>query len=122
MRAALDALAVAAPSWLASVVDVPELAHRYAERVNGWTMPSSQVKRDRLAVVFGQDALALCRAVWSADAPAWLREIEPVKILRQVLVQTYSIHTGNRGKEVISKREADGDGVPPGHLRLVSPL
>ncbi|MGA5135415.1 IS1182 family transposase [Streptomyces olivoreticuli] len=120
VRAALEALALAAPAWLASVTDVPELAHRYGERVNGWTMPASQTKRDRLAVVFGQDALALCRAVWSTDAPAWLREIEPVQILRQVLVQTYTI-TSSRGKEVVSKREADKDGVPSGHLRLASP-
>ncbi|MCK9930721.1 transposase [Frankia sp. Mgl5] len=57
VRAALEALAVAAPDWLADTLDVDELAHRYGERVNGWTMPSSKTARDRLAVVFGQDAL-----------------------------------------------------------------
>ncbi|MFJ3251246.1 transposase, partial [Streptomyces sp. NPDC088770] len=121
VRAALEALAVAAPGWLADAVDVPELAHRYEERVNGWTMPSSKSKRDRLAVVFGQDALALCRAVWAPGAPGWLREIEPVAFLRRMLVQTYYVSTDARGREVIVKREADKEGVPPGHLRLASP-
>jgi transposase len=121
VRAALEALAVAAPVWLADAVHVPELAHRYEERVNGWTMPSSKTKRDRLAVVFGQDALALCRAVWAPGAPGWLREIEPVAFLRRMLVQTYYVSTDARGREVIVKREADKAGVPPGHLRLASP-
>ncbi|MFE9927263.1 hypothetical protein ACFYQA_38880 [Streptomyces sp. NPDC005774] len=97
MRAALEALAVAAPVWLAEVVDVAEFAHRYGERINGWTMPTSKTKRDRLAQVFGQDALTLCRAAWADAAPPWIREIETVQLLRQVLVQTYYIHTDNRG-------------------------
>ncbi|MDF2261552.1 IS1182 family transposase [Streptantibioticus ferralitis] len=121
VRAALEALAAAAPGWLADTVNVPELAHRYGERINGWTMPSSKTKRDRLGEVFGQDALTLCRAVWDPSAPVWLREVEPVAILRQVLVQTYTVRTDARGREVIRKREADTDGVPPGHLRLASP-
>ncbi|MFJ9709497.1 transposase [Streptomyces sp. NPDC101234] len=69
VRAALEVLVVAAGGRPAGAVDVPELAHRYEERVNGWTMPSSKTKRDRLAVVFGQDPLALCRAVWAPGAP-----------------------------------------------------
>ncbi|WP_327242664.1 transposase [Streptomyces sp. NBC_01320] len=35
VRAALEALAVAAPSWLAGQVDVAEFAHRYGPRVDG---------------------------------------------------------------------------------------
>jgi transposase len=121
VRAALEALAVAAPAWLAETIDVPEFAHRYGPRVIGWTMPSSKTKRDRLAVVFGQDGLTLCRAAWAADAPAWIRQLEAMQVLRQVLMQTYYVHTDARGQEVICKREADNEGVPPGHLRLASP-
>ncbi|MFD9113817.1 hypothetical protein [Streptomyces bottropensis] len=61
-------------------------------------MPPSQTKRDRLAQVFGQDAIALCRAAWADDAPAWIREIEAVGLLRQVLVQTYIVRTDARGR------------------------
>ncbi|MEV0495751.1 transposase [Streptomyces atratus] len=118
VRAALEALSAAAPDWLARAVDVPEFAHRYGPRVDSWKLPGSKVKRDQLSQVYGQDALRLCRAVWSPDAPAWLREIGAVDIMRQVLVQTYTVRTSSRGKEVVSKREADEDGVPPGHLRL----
>lgn len=39
VRAASEALAAAAAGWLADAVDIPEFAHRYAERVNGWTKP-----------------------------------------------------------------------------------
>ncbi|MFI9367015.1 transposase [Kitasatospora sp. NPDC053057] len=121
VRAALEALAVAAPDWLTRAIDVTEFAHRYGPRVDGWRMPSSQTKRDRLAQVFGQDALALCRAVHAPDAPQWLRQVPAVDILRRVLVQTYDVTTDSRGREVIKKREADDEGVPPGHLRLTSP-
>ncbi|MET7458720.1 IS1182 family transposase, partial [Streptomyces sp. NPDC005574] len=120
VRAALEALATAAPSWLAGQIGIAEFAERYGPRVDGWRMPSSQTKRDRLAQVFGQDALALCRAAWAADAPVWIREIEAVALLRQVLVQTYIIRSDARGRQVIRKRDTD-DGVPPGRLRLASP-
>jgi hypothetical protein len=59
--------------------------------------------------------------VWAPHAPAWLREIAPVDVLRQIFVQTCYVTTGARGREVVRKREADSDGVPPGHLRLASP-
>ncbi|WP_329295590.1 IS1182 family transposase [Streptomyces sp. NBC_01455] len=120
VRAALEALAVVAPAWLAGQIDVTEFAERYGPRIDGWKMPPSQTKRDRLAQVFGQDAFALCRAAWAADAPVWIREIEAVALLRQVLVQTYIIRSDARGRQVIKKRDAD-DGVPPGQLRLASP-
>ncbi|MCX4869537.1 IS1182 family transposase [Streptomyces sp. NBC_00825] len=120
VRAALEALAVAAPAWLAGQIDVTEFAERYGPRVDGWRIPPSQTKRDRLAQVFGQDALALCRAAWADDAPVWIRQIEAVDLLRQVLVQTYLVRSDSRGRQVIKKRDAD-DGVPPGQLRLASP-
>ncbi|ANZ13665.1 Transposase domain (DUF772) [Streptomyces noursei ATCC 11455] len=62
VRAALEALAVAAPTWLASQINVAEFAHRYGPRINGWTMPSSQTKRDHLAQLFAQDGYAIVRA------------------------------------------------------------
>ncbi|WP_406386281.1 transposase [Streptomyces sp. NBC_01618] len=63
----------------------------------------------------------MCRAAWAPQAPAWIREIETVRALRQILVQTYYLHTDSRGREVIRKRAADDEGVPPGQLRLASP-
>lgn len=123
-RAVLEALAGAAPSWLVGRFGADRVAEwevRYAARVDSWRLPSSKTKRDRLAQVYGDDALTLLRAVWEGDAPLWLREIEPVDVLRQIFVQTYHVATGPRGREVVRKRGADSDGVPPGHLRIASP-
>ncbi|MFE6692326.1 transposase [Streptomyces sp. NPDC057743] len=112
---------MAAPAWLAEQIDVAEFAHRSGPRINGWTMPSSQVKRDRLAQVFAADGYAIVRAAYAADAPVWVRDIEAVQVLRQILVQTYHVRTDSRGREVIIKRDAGEEGVPPGRLRLASP-
>ncbi|MFJ9682923.1 IS1182 family transposase [Streptomyces sp. NPDC101194] len=121
VRAALEALAAAAPTWLGQAMPVAELELRYEARVDSWRLPSSKTKRDRLAEVYGQDALALLHAVQAPDAPVWLREIEAVRLLRRIFMQTYYVHTDVRGREVVRKRETEVDGVPPGHLRLASP-
>lgn len=124
VRAALEALAGAAPSWLAHRFGADRVAEwelRYAARVDSWRLPTSQTKRDRLAQVYGDDAMVLLRAVREPDAPAWLREMEAVELLRRIFVQTYHVTTDSREREVIRKREADSDGVPPGQLRLASP-
>ncbi|MGB6161721.1 MAG: hypothetical protein WCF33_22310 [Pseudonocardiaceae bacterium] len=49
VRAALEALAVAAPGWLPTVIDVPDWAQRYGARVDSWRLPTSQAKRTQLA-------------------------------------------------------------------------
>jgi transposase len=121
VRACLEALTVAAPSWLAQVIDVAEWAHRYGPRVDGWRLPASAAKRDRLAKVYGTDAVALLRSVLGPTAPAWLRELPAVQTLRLVLVQNYYITTDGRGREVIRRREADTDGLPPARSRITSP-
>jgi hypothetical protein len=56
--------------------------------MNGWTLPSSKTKRDRLAQVFAQDGYAVVRAAYDAAAAMWIRDVAAVQILRQVLVQT----------------------------------
>jgi len=121
VRAALNALAVAAPVWLAANMPLDEMELRYGDRVDSWRMPSSQVKRDRLAQVQAQDALRLLQAVRTPGAPAWLREMRPVEVLRQVFVQRYYLRTDTREREVIRKRDAGQDGVPPGSTRIASP-
>ena len=121
VRACLEALTVAAPHWLATVIDVAEWAHRYGPRVDGWRLPTSAAKRDRLATVYGADAVALLRAIVAPSAPVWLRELPAVQTLRIMLVQNYHITTDRRGREVIRRREADTDGLPPARVRITSP-
>jgi transposase len=121
VRACLETLSVAAPEWLATAIDVGEWAHRYGPRIDSWRLPASQAKRDRLAQVYGADAVALLRAVFTGEAPVWLAELPAVQTLRVMLVQNYLITTDNRGREVIRRREADTDGLPPARSRITSP-
>lgn len=121
VRALLEVLAVAAPSWLPTVIDLGEWAQRYGTRVDSWGLPTSRVKRTRLAHTYGSDAVTLLRAVYGPEAPGWLRELPAVEILRTVLVQNYTIRIDARGREVITRREADTDGLPPGRARISSP-
>ena len=114
-------IVVAAPGWLPTVIDVGDWAKRYGARVDSWRLPTSQVKRKQLANVYGTDAVALLSAVYGPDAADWLRELPAVEVLRTMLVQNYRIHTDARGREVITRREADTDGLPPGRLRINSP-
>jgi hypothetical protein len=117
LRAALEALAAAAPAWLAGQVDA-EQVKRYAARIDEWRLPGSQTKRRQLATQIGADGWRLLHAVADANAPAWLRQIPAVDILRQVWIQQYTRdqHSG----EVIW-RDADTHGLPPGRAMLVSP-
>ena len=121
VRACVEALAVAAPDWLPTVIDIADWGRRYGARVDTWRLPSSKTKRAELVAAYGTDAVALLRAVDDAGAPPWLRELPAVDVLRRVLVQNYVITTDAAGREVVRAREADTDGLPPGRTRLTSP-
>ena len=123
VRAAVEALAAAAPGWLSAVIDVSGWSARYEHRVDSWSLPSSKTKRDGLAAVYGRDGLALLAAVFDGPAPGWLREVPAVETLRVIMLQNYTVTVDAQGREVVRRREAapDGDGLPPGHIRLTSP-
>lgn len=110
MRACVEALAVAAPGWLTSVIDVPGWNQRYGRRVDSWRLPTSQTKRSELARAYGTDAVALLGAVYSPAAPAWLRELPAVEVLRVVLVGELH-HHHRRG------RDGGGHTAGGGHRR-----
>jgi transposase len=121
VRAALEALAVAAPDWLADTLDVTDWTVRYGVRVDSWRLPASQAKRDALAAAYGADGFTLLRAVYAPHAAAWLAQLPAVDVLRRVLLQNYVLVTDRRGREVITRREADVHGLPPGRDRITSP-
>ena len=122
VRAVLEALAAAHPGWLEQRVCVSDFARRYGTPMTSWRPPASQAQRDKLAIAYARDGYALLEAVYDTTAPPWLRELPAIEVLRQVLVQNYT-RTITAGKEVIKRREKepDGDGLPPGHLRIASP-
>jgi transposase len=123
VRAALEALAAAHPQWLAERICVADFSRRYGTPVTGWRPAASQSKRDELAIVYARDGYRLVEAVYDQHAPVWLRQMPAVDVLRQVLVQNYTRTVTSSGREVIKRREKapDGDGLPPGHLRIASP-
>jgi hypothetical protein len=121
VRACLEALAVAAPGWLAQAVDVAAWSKRYTARVDSWRLPALKAKRTELALAYGRDGFALLAAVYAPAAPPWLRELPAVGVLRTVLLQNYTRTITTDGREVVRRREADSDGLPPGRSRLTSP-
>jgi hypothetical protein len=98
VRAALEALAAAAPDWLAAAVDVPGWTGRYRARVDTWRLPTSATKRTELMAAYGADAVALLCAVHHPAAPVWLAELPAVDVLRRVLVQNYVITVNAAGR------------------------
>ncbi len=122
VRAALEGLAAAHPAWLEQRICVADFARRYGTPMTSWRPPLSQSRRDELAIAYARDGYALLETVYDRSAPAWLRELPAVDVLRQVLLQNYT-RTITGGKEVIRRREKEpeGDGLPPGHARIASP-
>ncbi len=122
VRAALEALTAAHPAWLEQRICVPDFARRYGTPMTSWRPPASQARRDELAIAYARDGYALVEAVYDSAAPAWLRDLPAVGVLRRVLLQNYT-RTITGDKEVIKRREKEpeGDGLPPGHARIASP-
>jgi transposase len=119
VRAALEALAAAAPAWLTDVID-QEWAGVYGSRIDNLHLPASETKRAALALAYGRDGYRLLEAVSATGAPAWLAELPAVEALRRIWVQQYSRVLDTTGEKVI-RREACEQGLPPGRSTLVSP-
>jgi transposase len=124
VRAALEALAVAAPTWLARHID-NGWQKRYEARMDIWRLPTSESKRATLAMRYGADGYALLeairRGVAAGEAPLWLAELPAVEALRRIWIQQYYRQIDADGREVIARREASVHGLPPGMFRLISP-
>ena len=121
LRAALEALAAAAPDWLAGVIDA-SWQQVYGARIDNLHLPESESKRRELMVRYGTDGYFLLEQVHGPGAPAWLRELPAVQALRRIWVQQFYREVTRSGQEV-RRREMlpDGDGLPPGRTQLISP-
>ena len=118
VRAALEALAAAAPGWLVTVIDA-SWQEVYGQRIDSWRLPASDAKRQELAARYGADGCHLLEAVRSPGAPAWLAGLPAVEALRRIWVQQYTRDADG----TVIRREAgpSGHGLPPGRLRIISP-
>jgi len=122
LRAALEALASAAPDWLTGVID-PSWQLRYGARIDNWHLPESETRRTALMLDHGRDGYHLLEQVAAPTAPPWLRELPGVDALRRVWCQQFYRSTTSGGTEVVRRRESEsegGDGLPPGRDRLIS--
>ncbi|HET7519686.1 MAG TPA: transposase, partial [Actinomycetes bacterium] len=113
LRATLEALAAAAPSWLTRLAP-DDWYERYGQRARDWRLPKAEAARAALAVTVGADGFALLEAVYAAEAPEWLRQLPAVQILRAVWVQQY--YRDQQGLRWRGKGE-----LPPGALAIGSP-
>jgi transposase len=119
VRAALEALAAAAPGWLATVIDV-SWQRVYGQRIDNLRLPESKTARQELAVQYGRDGYWLLVQVHAPGAPGWLRELPAVQALRRIWIQQYYREISADGEKVIRREERE-HGLPPGKDRLASP-
>jgi transposase len=113
MRFALNSLAVAASEWLLAHSD-PEWLDRYGHRIEESRLPQSQEERQAVAELIGRDGSHLLADIYAADAPAWLRELPAVQILRRIWIQNYVWVEGQL-------HWRDNDNLPPGNQFINSP-
>ena len=113
MRAALNALAVAAAQWLGAWMP-PQWVDRYGHRVENYRLPHSEPERAAYAAQVGADGAALLAAVDDGQTPDWIGQVEAVVVLRQVWDQQYQMVDGRpRWREVAE--------LPPSTELVASP-
>ncbi len=113
MRHALNVLAVAAPDWLRALTP-PEWVERYGRRFDDYQLPQGKPERYALAETIGADGFRLLDAVYTSEAPLFLRELTAVQVLRAIWIQQFYAPNGP-----IRWRIAED--LPPATLAIRSP-
>jgi transposase len=83
LRAALNAIAIAASGWLRGVAPA-DWHERYDRRVEDMRLPDTPPKRDAYAVQVGADGFVLLDALDRVDAPTDAAGLPEVAVLRRV--------------------------------------
>lgn len=117
LRAALEALAAAAPDWLSARIDA-QWVRRYGARMDSYRIPKGEAKRTQMAGQVGVDGFDLLTAIHAGQEPVWLREIPAVITLRAVWLRQYHRTVTGSGQEVAWREEKD---LPPSRQRICSP-
>jgi transposase len=113
LRAAVEALAAAAPAWLSALVTA-DWVKRYGARIDSYRFPQGDNVRQEWAEQVGRDGFTVLEAVYAPGAPIWLREVPAVQVLRRAWVEQYH-HDG----EGVRWRESND--LPPSRRRMSSP-
>lgn len=93
MRSALEALAVAAPTWVRKHAEASWL-ERYERRADEARFPVGEEARRTLAETIGADGTRLLAALNAAETPAWFRELPAIQMLDVVWQQQYQERRG----------------------------
>ena len=122
MRAALNALASAAPEWLTENAD-PEWFERYGRRIEDQRLPKGKEARTQYLKTVGADGMRLLAYLDAPYAPQSLSKLSEVEVLRQVWEQYYEISDGQIRVLSTQKRCLKGLGAssPPTRWRLATP-
>src|SRR5215203_841021 len=130
MRAALNVLASAAPVWLRAHAN-PTWIERYGRRADDYDVPQGEAKRRAHAEQIGRDGHQLLAAIMAPGAPAWLREIPAIELLRQVWIQNFCLiddappagpETGAPGEAArLVQWRTNQEGLAPSLLMAASP-
>jgi len=113
LRAALNSVATVAPDWLGGWVPA-EWFDRYSVRVEEYRLPKGEAERKSYAEQIGADGSLLLTHVYDETAPAWLREVPAVQVLRRTWVHQFLMEEGQ-------VRLRSKDDLPPASLRQDSP-
>ena len=109
LRATLDDLARLSPDWLVRQIS-PDWFERYSHRVENYRLPKADNQRTALAQQIGADGVHLLQSLEQPDAPADLKDIASVQILRQVWQQYYEL-AGGKAKWRAGPQESSDEGI-----------
>ena len=113
LRATLNVLATVDPKWLSA--NVPTAWYlKYAKRFEGSRQPRTKEGTTAAAEEVGRDGMALLEKVWSDEAPAYLRNVPAIEILRQCWISQFWTDNG-----MLRWRHAGN--LPPSPARIDSP-
>ncbi len=88
MRAALNALAVAAPEWVREHAD-PEWFKKYSRRIEDYRLPKGKEARQEYLESVGTDGMRLLARINDPHTPESLKGLAEVEVLRKVWEQQY---------------------------------
>lgn len=115
LRHVLNVLGTAAPDWLRAWVPAAWF-DTYSRPFSEYRLPEGKDARYALAAQVGADGRAVLHHLYDPSAPAWLREVPAVQVLRQVWVQQFHAVAPEA-----PMRWRKAEDLPPAPLLISSP-
>jgi transposase len=117
LRAALNELATVAPQWLRGLAPAAWY-ERYARRIEDSRLPRSQSERAAYAQTVGEDGFLVLDRLGSPEAPAELRSLPQIDVLRRVWERHFERRGGADAGAVRLRPEG---ALPPAAEGIESP-